>query len=219
MKPRKRSILCATAALAALAGSLLSAGPALAHGGVSMEKDMCVMKIESYKMHFTGYQPETAQAKEFCEDIPEEGKAIIALDQVEKAMRAMAVDFRIVKDSKKLGVNAQYEQLGGEKDIEADTVFYKKPAVYEHGSMQVDFSAPKNNYIGIVTLRDANTNQVLLDPNTRKELVSVFPFSMGFASSRRSRNMIIEIVGAAALFGGVIYFSFFRGKGKNQAAA
>ena len=94
----------------------------------------------------------------------------------------MAVDFRVIKDSKKLGVTAQYEQLGGDKDIEADTIFYLKPKVYEHGSIQVDFTAPKDNYIGIVTLRDPATNQVLLDPNTKKELISVFPFSMGLWS-------------------------------------
>jgi hypothetical protein len=204
MKPRKRNVLCAIATTAALACGLLHARPALAHGGVSMEKDMCVMKIESYKMHFTGYQPESAQAKEFCEDIPEEGNAIISLDQVEKAMRSMAVDFRIIRDSKKIGVSAQFEQLGGEKQIEADTVFYMKPAIYEHGSLQANFSAPKDAYIGIVMLRDPTTNQILLDPNTKKELISVFPFSMGFASDRRSRLLIIAVAEAlrylAALF-------------------
>lgn len=217
MTSRKRNVWHAASVVAAMAGGLFNAQPALAHGGVSMEKDMCVMKVESYKMHFTGYQPETAKAKEFCEDIPEAGKAIISLDQVEKSMRSMAVDFRIIRDSKRLGVTAQYEQLGGEKQIEADTVFYMQPKVYEHGSMQADFTAPKDNYIGIVTLRDANTNQVLLDPNSRKELISVFPFSMGFAPDRRSRNLIIEIVGGLAIFGGVIYFSFFRKEKKATA--
>lgn len=218
MTPRKH-ILCALAALVGLAGGLLHAGPALAHGGVSMEKDMCVMKIETYKMHLTGYQPETAKASEFCEDIPEAGKAIMALDQVEKAMRSMAVDFRIIKDSKKLGVTAQYAQLGGDKDIEADTVFYLKPKVYEHGSIQADFTAPRDNYIGIVTLRDPATNQLLLDPNTKKELISVFPFSMGYGPDRRNRNIVIGIVGAAGLFGGGIYMAFFRKKKKDKAEA
>lgn len=217
MTPRKRNYLYAVA-IAALTGGLLHAGPALAHGGVSFDKDACVMKIETYKMHFTGYQPETAKAAEFCEDIPEEGKAIVALDQVDKAMRTMAVDFRVIKDSKKLGVTAQYEQLGGEKDIEADTIFYKKPAVYEHGSMQIDFSASKANYIGIVTLRDPVTNQILVDPNTKKELISVFPFSMGYADDRRTRNKIIIGFGVLGILGGIVYFSFFRGKGKNKAA-
>lgn len=217
MTPRKRNYLYA-AAVAALAGGLLHAGPALAHGGVSYDKDSCVMKIESYKMHFTGYQPETAKAAEFCEDIPEEGKAIVALDQVDKSMRTMAMDFRVIKDSKKLGVTAQYEQLGGDKDIEADTIYYKKPAAYEHGSVQIDFTAPKGNYIGIVTLRDPVTNAVLLDPNTKKELITVFPFSMGFAPDRRTRNMIIIGLGVAGILGGIAYFSFFRGKSKRGAA-
>src|SRR3990167_8180724 len=53
--------------------SMLQSGVAMAHGGVSMEEDLCVMKLGTYRSHFTGYQPEKRSTQEFCEDIPEIG--------------------------------------------------------------------------------------------------------------------------------------------------
>ena len=41
-----------------------------AHGGLSLADDICKLTIGPYTMHFTGYQPEATQEKEFCEDIP-----------------------------------------------------------------------------------------------------------------------------------------------------
>ena len=35
-----------------------------AHGGVSIEKDLCVLQLGPYRMHFTGYQPARSGAQE-----------------------------------------------------------------------------------------------------------------------------------------------------------
>jgi len=45
-----------------------------AHGGLSLADDMCKLTIGPYTMHFTGYQPDSSQEKEFCEDIPATGR-------------------------------------------------------------------------------------------------------------------------------------------------
>ena len=37
-----------------------------AHGGLSLADDICKLTIGPYTMHFTGYQPESTQEKEFC---------------------------------------------------------------------------------------------------------------------------------------------------------
>jgi hypothetical protein len=205
-----RYLLAGASALFALALVLLHPDSASAHGGVSYERDMCVMKIGPYKMHFTGYEPETKQSQEFCEDIPDAGKSIIVLDQVEKVMKRMSMDFRVVRDDKNLGVNAQYEQLGGPKDIEASSIFYKKPEVYEHGTVTFDFMFDKGAYIGIVKLSD---------PETKQEFVSVFPFSVGFGPARQTRNLIFEVVGALVVGGVIIYFTNARQKGKGKPAS
>lgn len=199
-------------ALFALALALVLFHPslALAHGGVSYEKDMCVMKIGPYKMHFTGYEPETKQSQEFCEDIPDAGRAIIVLDQVDKVMKRMLMDFRVIRDNKNLGVNAQYEQLGSKKDIETSSIFNNEPQIYEHGTVTFDFRFEKGNYIGIVKLND---------PETKQELVSIFPFSVGYGPARATRNLIIEGIGALIVAGLILYFTNAIQKGKSKPSS
>lgn len=204
-----RYLLSGMTAFLALALGLFQSDSASAHGGVSFERDMCVMKIGPYKMHFTGYEPETKQSQEFCEDIPDTGKAIIVLDEVDKVLKRMELDFRVVRDDKQLGVNAQYEQLGGPQAIEASSMFYKKPEVYPHGTVTFDLNFDKGNYIGVVTLND---------PETKQNFISVFPFSVGFGPARQTRNLIIEVIGALVLGGGILYFTNRRPK-KNPSPA
>ena len=74
----------------------LWAGLVWAHGGLSMEQDMCKLTVGPYMMHFAGYQ-EDAQRTEFCEDIPHKGPTIVVLDMVDPALRDMPVEFRIVR--------------------------------------------------------------------------------------------------------------------------
>lgn len=147
------------------------ASPALAHGGVDMSGDVCVMKIGPYMVHFTGYQPERAVSKEFCEDIPYEGKAIIALDEVDKKLREMPFEFRVLKDVKKLGITAKLEQLGGQEEIEAATVSVHPFKVYPLGTLNFELDFAKGNYIGVASLKDAEANATHY---------SVFPFSVGY---------------------------------------
>ena len=51
-----------------------------AHGGLSLAEDMCKLTIGPYTMHFTGYQPESSQAEESCEDIPVTGRTDVERD-------------------------------------------------------------------------------------------------------------------------------------------
>ena len=61
-----------------LALSMLFAAQVQAHGGLALADDMCILTVGPYRMHFTGYQP-LSQEEEFCEDIPEVGKTVIAV--------------------------------------------------------------------------------------------------------------------------------------------
>ena len=64
------------------AASMLLTAQVQAHGGLALAEDMCVLTVGPYRMHFTGYQP-LSQEEEFCEDIPEVGKTVIALDYIQ----------------------------------------------------------------------------------------------------------------------------------------
>jgi len=173
---------------------------AWAHGGVSMDDDLCVLKIGPYMMHFTGYQPELAQAEEFCEDIPYEGKAIVVLDHVDKILRDMPTDFRVVKDVKNLGVTAQYEQLGNPEEIDAATIYYEPSKLYPRGTKQFELDFGKGNFIGIVTIDDERMG---------KRHISVFPFSVGYGFFNQVvRYMLFGLI--ALLIAGAIYYFAVR---------
>lgn len=189
-------------ALLALIGLLLqfTAPPsALAHGGVSVEDDLCVMRIGRHRAHFTGYQPRERASQEFCEDIPEFAPAIIVLDFVDMALRKMEIDFRILRDVNEIGVTAQYSDLGTPEDIEKATVFYRKPAVHPHGSLSVslNFDQP-GGYIGVLSATDTGGGQTL---------TSVFPFSVGVTNWWSLLQWFVwpVIFGAAFYFGSGVY--------------
>lgn len=138
-----------------IAGGLLwTALSAWAHGGLSMDQDMCKLTVGPYMMHFAGYQ-EDAQRTEFCEDIPHKGPTIIVLDMVDSALRDMPVTFRIVRKT--------------DGQLEAAPVVYQLPAAtYPRGTLMVrhDF-LEDGDYVGLVHAGDA------------QQYASVFPFAVG----------------------------------------
>jgi len=171
--------------------------PVLAHGGVSVEDDKCIMAIGRYSAHFTGYQPAKRASQEFCEDIPEFAPAIIVLDYVDFALRDMALDFRVIRDVKEIGVTATYQDLGTEEEIEAATIFYKPAEVYKHGSfdVKIEFDKP-GGYIGIVKAQAEGQ---------AGPYISVFPFSVGITNYTK---LIKWIIGAVLL--GVAFIAIPR---------
>lgn len=179
-------------ALVALLGGAQTAG---AHGGVSVEDDTCIMTIGPYKAHFTGYQPAVRASQEFCEDIPVVAKSIIVLDFISQPLREMAVDFRIIRDVNDIGISATYDDLGSAADIEQATMFYRESERFARGSFDVGikFDTP-GYYIGILTAVDDKTD-------TRREYVSVFPFSVGVTDWwARLKWIVVCLVVGAGLF-------------------
>ncbi len=179
-----------------LVGLLCGVAPAAyAHGGVSVEDDTCIMTIGPYRAHFTGYQPGVRASQEFCEDIPVVAKSIIVLDFISNPLRDMAVDFRIVRDVNEIGVTATYADLGNAGDIEQATVFYRAPERFPRGSVDVGltFDQP-GQFIGILTATDDKTD-------SRREYVSVFPFSVGVTDWwSRLKWIVLAIATGASLY-------------------
>jgi hypothetical protein len=166
----------------------------LAHGGVSVEDDICIMQVGRYRAHFTGYQPRERASQEFCEDIPELAPAIIVLDFVDMAMRKMAIDFRVLKDVKEIGVTATINDLGSTEDIESATVFYREPSISPHGSLDVSLNfKERGGYIGVLTATDLEGGHTY---------TSVFPFSVGVTDWWSYLRWIVWPL----VFGVVIYF-------------
>lgn len=151
------------------------AGEAKAHGGLSMEKDYCKLRIGPYFMHFTGYQPERDATREFCEDIPATGATIIVLDFVDGALKDLPVEVRIIRDN------------GNEADLDRLTLYRLPPKLYPTGSLSLDFKFDEpGNYVGFVSAGGGE-----------QKLIARFPFSVG--TSNYARNTLLVTLLAIGL--------------------
>ena len=181
--------------------SLFSGSTALyAHGGVDYGRDACILTVGPYQMNFTGYLPLANQSEEFCDDIPDFGKAIVVLDFLDKSLRNMDIDLRILKDVKGIGITATYEDLGNPSEIGAATQSYLPPKKYGTGTMVYEFDYPEaGRFIGVLTVKRESDGKVF---------TSVFPYSVGIYNTQ---NTLSYFVGALLLLlGGWYVFTILR---------
>ena len=154
-----------------LACSLCCCDQAIAHGGVSLDGDQCIIQIDFFQAHFTIYQPETRANREYCEDIPDVTTSVFVLDYLHKSLMDMPVDFRIIRDSDDLGRFATWEQIEQIENIDDVTVFYQPPVKRPDAVFTVEHTfETSGNYIGIVTTKL---------PDSDKIYKALFPFEVG----------------------------------------
>ena len=165
-----------------------------AHGGLALADDLCVLTVGPYRIHFTGYQP-MSQEEEFCEDIPETGKTVVALDYINDELRPMETEVRIISSST-IGTPQDLENVAIE-DLENMTIYHLPPKVYPNASITMDHTFPeKGKFAGVVTVSGED-----------QEFVSVFPFSVG-----EGRPISFLTIAPAIAIVGVIAFLFLRRK-------
>lgn len=162
---------------------------ASAHGGLSMDEDICRLRLGVYAMHFSGYQPSLSGSKEFCEDIPKTGQVIVSMDMIDDALRNLPISVRIVRDT------------GNESQLEQDTVLFLEPKIYPNGSVSFEHNFENSGkFVGLVTA------------GTDGEYVSRFPFSVG--NPRPPYGvfaLILLVIGAG--------YAFYKYSGRNPQAA
>jgi hypothetical protein len=162
-----------------------------------MAEDMCKLTVGPYMMHFSGYQPESTQQKQFCEDIPATGQTIVVLDYIEQELRTLPADVRIIKD------------IGSEDNIEAITVFHLPSKVYPNGSIDFTYTFDQpGKFVGIVTVGD------------KQQHISKFPFSVGESKFyTKFLNIYMFPVAAVIIVGAIIFFMRDRGKPSRVAVS
>jgi hypothetical protein len=164
-------------------------GQVLAHGGLSMDKDVCKLQLGRFAMHFTGYQPQATGSREFCEDIPELGVTVVALDAIDDQLRQMPIAVRIFQD------------LENSSDSTATTILEIQAKVYPTGSISFEHSFDKpGKFIGLVTAGE------------KGEYVSRFPFSVGVVRPAYEKFLLLL---AVPFLGMGLYW--FSGRARRKA--
>jgi len=143
------------------------------HGSVTADEDLCVIKIGFYSAHFKIYQPRTRAHRDYCEDLPDTGETVFVMEYTYGDLGGVPVDFRVIRDITSLGRFARISDVEAlsQDEITQATVLYRPPTtqpdVYTIG---YNFEE-SGNYLGIVTARHPETDQVYL---------AVFPFEVGY---------------------------------------
>ena len=141
------------------------------HGGVFLEDDICLIQIGFYKAHFTIYQPQISQHKQYCEDIPKATESIFVMEYLHVGLRQAPIEFKIIKDELNQGRFFKEENLKEIEDIDSVTVFHQKPLIQEDGILLAKYQFLEDgNYVGIVSADI---------PNSETPYIAVFPFRVG----------------------------------------
>ena len=90
----------------ALPLALLWSQWANSHGGVVAEEDLCLLRMGFLQAHFTLYLPDTRGSDEFCEEVPDTGRALFVVEYLHEMMKEMPIEFRIVRDDQGFGIFA-----------------------------------------------------------------------------------------------------------------
>ncbi|CAL1241013.1 hypothetical protein [Candidatus Methylocalor cossyra] len=174
---RKANFLKSCAfAIGLLAVGVLPA-PAWAHGGASVETDVCRIQIGSHLVHFTAYQPQLTGTTEYCNVIPELGNTTLVFDYEGKALRNMTVEFEITKEP------------------EGTRVFYQPPSTHPTGTFNttVNFTEP-SKYLAHITL-----------VNEGQKVDEHIGFTVGAAQGGPSISTYL-VIGVVLLAAGYIFY-------------
>jgi hypothetical protein len=144
---------------------------AVAHGGVVLADDLCVIKVNYLRAHFKVYQPRVSVHEQFCEDLPVASESVFVMEYQHEALASMSIDFRIIRDVTGKGRFARMEDVAEIDDIDSATVFYQEAVVEPDVFTVIHEFKEEGDFIGIVSATQADT---------RKVYAAVFPFEVGF---------------------------------------
>lgn len=158
--------------LAALLVAAAFSPPAAAHGSVTPEDDICIIRIGFYKAHFKIYLPRSKGHRDYCEDIPATGETVFVMEYEHSGLSSVPIDFRIIRNVTGQGVFTNLDDVQAIDDLEAITVVHHPAAVQpDVFTLLYDFEE-EGEFVGIVTVRQ---------PDSGKYHTAVFPFEVGFA--------------------------------------
>jgi hypothetical protein len=193
-----------------LLATVLLTSAAYAHGGVGMQDNRCVLRIGPDLMFFTGYQPQNSR-EEFCDDVPNAGQVVVALDMQETELREMLTEIRIIRDD---GTHTRMNglpfltdaELASPEVLDPVTITHLPPKKYPTGTLTFEHTFPeKGKFIGIVTVENQHG----------QKYVSQFPFAVGVPLGKSLALYGLLIAGLL----GVVYWLWNYGRKPRSPAS
>ena len=145
--------------------------PLLAHGSVTPEDDICIIRIGYYKAHFKMYLPHITGHNQHCEDIPTTGETVFIMEYEHSGLGEVPIDFRIINNVTGQGNFTKLDDILKINDLDSITILHHKAAIQSDVfTLNHTFVKP-GKFVGIVTA-----------PNPESKIVytAVFPFTVGF---------------------------------------
>ncbi len=177
-----------------------------AHGSITADGDLCVIQIGFYRAHFKIFQPDTSQAEEFCEDIPDFGESIFVMEYLHQGLGGVPIDFRIIRNVTGLGLFAGLQDVEAIGDIEEVTVFYQEPVIESEVFTVLYEFQDSGDFLGIVTARHPETDQLY---------TAVFPFQVGYTRfGLLPLFILLGILTQAAYWASTGGYTKWRGRNK-----
>jgi len=174
----------------------------MAGGGLVLEADACILRIDFYSAHFTAFQPDTRGNEQFCKSLPDTGPTIFVLDYLHQSLKEVPVDFRIIRDVTGLGRFVKLKHVQALEDIEQQTVYYQPPVIREDASLKVEYDfEEKGDYIIIVTAGH---------PTSDMTYAAIFPIEV----ARSGLNFLIIGLVLVALLAGILLARILRARAK-----
>jgi len=171
---------------------VLPVGSSQAGGGLVLEGDVCIIRIDFYSAHFTAYQPNTSGNTQFCKELPDTGETIFVLDYLHQSLKEVPVEFRIIRDVTGLGRYVKLEQVEAIEDIEQQTVFHQPPVIRPDASFKIEHDfKEKGAYIGIVSAGHPTNDRIY---------TAVFPFEVGVSNYGYLFPLMFLLAGVAFFF-------------------
>ena len=155
-----------------LAVQAIAVSPAYAHGSVTPEDDVCIIRIGYYEAHFKMYLPRTDGHQEYCEDIPGTGETVFVMEYEHSGLGEVPIDFRVIRNVTGNGIFTNLDDVEQIDDLESVTVLRHEAAIQPDVFTIVHNFDEQGEFVGIVTVQN---------PETGKFYTAVFPFEVGFA--------------------------------------
>lgn len=158
------------AALASFA-CLFAATPAAAHGSVTPDADLCIIRIGFFKAHFKVYLPESRGHKDYCEDLPGIGNSIFVMEYEHDGLAEVPIDFRIIRNVTGQGRFTNLDHVTQLGDLADITVFHHPAAIQRDVFTIAHTFEASGEFVGIVTVDR---------PDGTGAYTAIFPFEAGF---------------------------------------